>query len=111
MEGIINHGKLQWLIFGPEYKRKVPMWQLNCLQQQVKNQLRVVLNQQKFDFKRYPILNWNYSIWTSIPSKAFSPVQKKVKRKINIENDFLVGLYRNRDVIFTKWPKRNYKKV
>ena len=34
----------------------------------------------------------------SIPSEASTPVQEEVKRKINIENDILVGLYRKRDI-------------
>ena len=34
----------------------------------------------------------------SIPSEAPTPAQEEVKRKINIENDILVGLYRKRDI-------------
>ena len=34
----------------------------------------------------------------SIPSDAPTPAQEKVKRKTNIENDSLVGLYRKRDI-------------
>ena len=34
----------------------------------------------------------------SIPSEAPTPVQEEVKRKINIENDILVGLYRKQDI-------------
>ena len=34
----------------------------------------------------------------SIPSEAPTPVQEEVKRKINIENDILVGLYCTRDI-------------
>ena len=33
----------------------------------------------------------------SIPSEAATPAQEEVKRKINIENDILVGLYCMRD--------------
>ena len=34
----------------------------------------------------------------SIPSGAPTPALEEVKRKINIENDILVGLYRKRDI-------------
>ena len=34
----------------------------------------------------------------SIPYETPTPVQEEVKRKINIENDILVGLYRKRDI-------------
>ena len=34
----------------------------------------------------------------SIPSEAATPAQEEVKRKINIENDILVGLYCTRDI-------------
>ena len=34
----------------------------------------------------------------SIPSEAPTPVQEEVKRKINIENDILVGLYHKQDI-------------
>ena len=34
----------------------------------------------------------------SIPSEAPTPVQEEVKRKINMETDILVGLYRKRDI-------------
>ena len=34
----------------------------------------------------------------SIPSEAATPAQEEVKRKINIENDILVGLYCMRDI-------------
>ena len=69
------------------------MWQPNCLQQQVKNQLNVALNNRKCDFKWYPILTWNNSNWTIY---FLWSSQEEVKRKINIENDILVGLYRKR---------------
>ena len=35
---------------------------------------------------------------TSTLSEAPTPAQEEVKRKINIENDILVGLYRKRDI-------------
>ena len=38
----------------------------------------------------------------SIFSEAPTPAQEEVKRKINIENDILVGLYRKRDMIETR---------
>ena len=34
----------------------------------------------------------------SIPSEVPTPAQEEVKRKINIENDILVGLYRKQDI-------------
>ena len=34
----------------------------------------------------------------SIPCEASTPAQEEVKRKINFENDILVGLYRKRDI-------------
>ena len=34
----------------------------------------------------------------SIPHETPTPVQEEVKRKINIENDILVGLYRKQDI-------------
>ena len=34
----------------------------------------------------------------SIPSEVPTPAQEEVKRKISIENDILVGLYRKRDI-------------
>ena len=40
----------------------------------------------------------------SIPSDAPTPAQEKVKRKTNIENNILVGLYR-------KWTSENFHKM
>ena len=38
----------------------------------------------------------------SIPSEAPTPAQEEVKRKINIENDILVSLYRKQDKMTEK---------
>ena len=42
-------------------------------------------------------LNDTLSSTKTTPSEAPTPVQEEVKRKINIENDLLVGLHRKRD--------------
>ena len=42
-------------------------------------------------------LNDTQSSTKTTPSEAPTPAQEEVKRKINIENDLLVGLYRKRD--------------
>ena len=43
-------------------------------------------------------LNDTQSSTKTTPSEAPTPAQEEVKRKINIENDILVGLYRKRNI-------------
>ena len=43
-------------------------------------------------------LNDTQSSTKTTPSEAPTPAQEEMKRKINIENDILVGLYRKRDM-------------
>ena len=99
MEGIINHEKSKITDFWSGVRKKstngtiklLPTATQELTESSVEPTERVTLNDIQSSTETTPSE-------ASIPSEAPTPAQEEVKRKINIENDILVGLYRKRDI-------------
>ena len=99
MEGIINHEKSKITDFWSGVRKKstngtiklLPTATQESTESSVEPTERVTLNDIQSSTETTPSE-------ASIPSEAPTPAQEEVKRKINIENDILVGLYRKRDI-------------
>ena len=99
MEKMINHEKIQIDLFWSGVRKKStnvtiklpPAASQESTESSLEPTESVTLNDTQSSTETTPSE-------ASIPSEAPTPAQEEVKRKINIENDILVGLYCKRDI-------------